>query len=366
MALSAGAVALAGEPEGDGECGYAKVTSKLKSLVADHGVTGAAIDVRFPGCGKWTKAVGLADRETERPMRTDQRVRIGSITKTYTATVVMQLVADGEIDLDQTVEHYLPNLVQGNGYDGAKITVRELLRHESGLPDHTDALPWEDYDSFRYRTFQPEELVGMALDMPHPDQEWTYSSTNYVLAGMIVEKVTGEDIGDEITDRIIDELDLPDTYWPGSESRIRGPHPRGYWPEEDGGKRDVTRFNTTFGGASGSLISTMDDQQRFFAALLDGELLDEPQLEEMRETVPADEDRLWEDARYGLGLIETPVKECGGVMWGHGGTSPGYKVFNGTTTDGRQVQLALNDNVTTDAGDEALFDTIRAALCVGR
>jgi D-alanyl-D-alanine carboxypeptidase len=340
-------------------CARAATTAALRELTVVHGITGAAIEVDGPRCGRWSNASGLADLRTGRPMSAGGRVRIGSTTKTFTATVVLQLAAEQRVGLDTTVEHYLPGVVHGNGYDGSRITVRDLLRHTSGLPDHVDALPWESFAQWRYRTFTPGELVGLALAQPHPSREWTYSTTNYVLAAMIVERVTGHRIGSEITERVIRPLGLRDTYWPGDSPFIRGTHPRGY---RDG--TDVTELSVSWGGAGGALISTLHDENLFFAALLNGRLLPPAYLRQMTVTVPADPDRIWPGARYGLGLISTPMHHCGiTTRWGHGGTLPGFETVGAITRDGRRAQLVITSNTHSQESWEALHDTLEVALC---
>nr|WP_284454876.1 serine hydrolase domain-containing protein [Actinomadura madurae] len=174
-----------------------------------------------------------ADRRTGRPMRADLRTRIGSVTKTLTAAALLGLAGEGRISLDAPVHRYLPGLIDRNGYDGRTITVRSLLRHTSGLPDHMDT--FETIEEFRFRHFEPAELVERALALPRPETRWHYSTTNYIIAGLLVEKVTGRTLEDEVRHRIIGPLRLRDTYWPGDETRIRGPHARGYVREERGG-----------------------------------------------------------------------------------------------------------------------------------
>ncbi|WP_328651783.1 beta-lactamase family protein [Micromonospora sp. NBC_00330] len=342
-------------------------TAALHDLTGTHRLVGAAIEVSGPGCGRWSAASGRADLRTGRPMRVDERIRIGSSTKTFTATVVLQLVAEGQLVLDAPIERYLPGRVRGNGYDGRRITVRDLLRHTSGLPDHVDALDWDRVDRWRYRHFAPAELIAMALAQPPPATSWHYSTTNYVLAGLIVEQVTGRGISVEITRRIIGPLGLRDTYWPGDSVRIRGPHPRGYALVGAERRRDITEFNMSYGGAGGALVSTLADQNRFFAALLGGRLLDPVGVAEMTHTVPTDPDRLWPDARYGLGIISTPLAGCGGALyWGHGGTTPGFRTLGGVTTDGRRAQLVVNDEPASYESWQALSTTLHTALCEAR
>jgi D-alanyl-D-alanine carboxypeptidase len=355
--------ATAGRTAPDQRCRAPAATdAALRDLTGIHGIVGVAVELFGPRCGRWAVTSGVADLRTGRPMAAGERVRIGSTTKTFTATVVLQLAAEGRIGLDAPVERYLPGVVRGNGYDGARITVRDLLRHTSGLPDHVNALDRDAFPDWRYRTFTPAELVSLALDQPHPEQPWTYSTTNSVLAGMIVERITGHDIGHEITHRVIRPLGLHDTYWPGGSPHIRGPHPRGY---SDG--VDTTDLSMSWGGAGGALVSSLSDENRFFAALLGGRLLPPAYLRQMMTTVETDPDRLWPGARYGLGLISTPLNRCGiGTFWGHGGTLPGFETVGASTPDGRRAQLVINSNTTSQESWQALHTALEVALCDAR
>ena len=341
----------AATPAGCGD--HRAVQHALDELTGTHGLPGAAIQITEPGHCRWVGTSGVADLTTGEPMMRRPRFRIASVTKSFTATVVLQLVAERRVRLDAPVDEYLPGVLPpGNG-----VTVRELLSHTSGLPDHIDALDWSNIDSFRYRTVAPYELVDLMLTLPPPDRPWHYSTTNFVLAGLVVESVTGKDIETEVTNRIIRPLRLRDTYWPGAELGIRGPHPRGY-----DGQVDYTEFNMSWGGAGGALVSTMTDLDTFFGALFSGRLLPRAQLAEMRRTVAADPERLWPGARYGLGLISSPLS-CGGRWWGHGGTVPGYRAVALVGPDGRQVSMVLNHAPPTAEADAAFFHTLETALC---
>lgn len=344
---------------------HAETERALQDFVAAAGTVGGAIEVADPECGSWTAEVGLADVETERPLEADERVRIGSTTKTFTSVVALQLVDEGRLDLESSVDDHLPGRIAENGYDGEDMTVRDLLQHTAGLPSYDEAFDFADMDSWRFRTFTDDELVDLALTLPAPQAEFSYSSTGSVLVGMIVEAVTGRSIGEEITERVITPLGLEDTYWPGEQAHITGPHPRGYWPPEDdpATRLDVTEFSPTFGGAAGALVSTLSDQRRFFAALLGGELLSDEGLDRMQETVDPGENGPWPGAAYGLGLISTELDGCEGTYWGHGGTFPGYTTRGGMTEDGRSVQLFINDNTKTYEEHLGLIDLVDTALC---
>jgi D-alanyl-D-alanine carboxypeptidase len=349
--------------------GYPSVARALHRLTGSDGLAGAAVVIDTPGCGRWAGTSGVADMRTGRPMTAGGRVRIGSTTKTFTATVVLQLAAEHRVRLDATVDHYLPGLIARNGYDGREITVRQLLQHTSGLPDHVDALDWEHPRAWQDHDFTAGELVRLALDQPHPRRSWSYSTTNYVVLGLVIQKVTGHSPSSEVDRRIIRPLGLKDTYWPGADPVIAGPHPHGYQhlPGPDGSTvlTDVTDFNMTYGGAGGALVSTLADQNRFFAALIGGRLLPPAQLAEMKSTVPADPDKVWPSARYGLGLISTPLS-CGGTYWGHGGTTPGFETTGGVAPDGRRVQLVINQNIDTQQAFDDELRTVQTALCEHR
>ncbi|MFC5185777.1 serine hydrolase domain-containing protein [Actinomadura harenae] len=340
---------------------HASVRKALDTLTSSGETPGVTVRVDDPRCGTWSAASGTADLATGRPMPTGERTRIGSVTKSFTATVVLQLAAEHRLSLDDTVDRWLPGLVRTPRYDGRRITIRSLLQHTSGLPDHSDAMP----DDVRWRHFDPEQLVAMALTMDPPDKTWTYSSTNFVLAAMIVRKATGHGIEDESTRRILRPLGMRDTYWPGDETAIRGPHPHGYVHDENGRWTDYTDQNLTYGGAAGALVSTTRDLDRFFTALFGGRLLPPRQLAEMRRTVPADPERIWPGARYGLGLIQTPLT-CGGTWIGHAGGVAGFATVAGVGPGGRAVAVSLNADPDTLQAQNHMLDVVQAALCERR
>ncbi|WP_093862548.1 serine hydrolase domain-containing protein [Streptomyces sp. TLI_053] len=341
----------------------------LDGLTGEHRLAGAVVEVVDPACGTWAGASGTADVRTGRPASAADRLRIGSVTKTFTATVVLQLAAEGRLSLDDTVADHLPDLVRGGGYDGRGITLRQLLQQTGGLPDHADALADADVDWLRHHHFEPEELVAAALGLPHPKPGWHYSTTDYVLAGLVVEQVTGRSAEDEVTRRIIDPLHLHDTYWPGDAEDIRGRHSHSYFTAERDGRPvrvDGTRWNTSAGGAGGALISTPADVDRFLGALLGGRLLPAGQLAEMLSTVPGDPERLGSEGRYGLGLITEPLS-CGGVRTGHtGSTRAGHHIVTAMAPGGRRATVAVNESPATDAAANAVLAALDTALSAPR
>ncbi|MFD9204524.1 serine hydrolase domain-containing protein, partial [Streptomyces anthocyanicus] len=304
---------------------------------------------------------GVADRATQAAVRPGDKFRIASASKTFVATVILQLVGEGRLSLDDTVEHWLPGVVSGNGNDGGAITVRQLLQHTSGLFDYTSDFPEFEgtagYQAERYRSWTPQELVGIAMrHTPRfaPGDGWSYSNTNYILAGMIIEKATGHTWNEEVTNRLIRPLGLRDTLAPTTESRIPGRHLRGYSSFEEAGPAiDITELNASAGGAAGAMISTTADLSRFYQALLGGRLLRPAELTAMKTTVPAPElDEAWPGVRYGLGLMSVPLS-CGGVYYSHGGNLPGYTTRNGISADGRHtVVLNSTGDGSTDSSTQ--------------
>ncbi|MFC9994655.1 serine hydrolase domain-containing protein [Nocardia sp. NPDC127526] len=355
-------------PDGAG----AALTQTLDALVR-NGFPGVQVVIDGPG-GHRVVTKGAGDLATGAPIADDARVRIGSNTKTFVSTVVLQLVAEGKVELDAPVERYLPGVVRGNGNDGNRITVRQLLQHTSGLPEYLaggnpeiKAAPNTPQlevltDAVRWRTYTPEELVRVAMSMPpqyEPGAKSVYTNTNYILLGMLIEQVTGRATAEEISTRILEPLGLRDTYTPApGETGIRGPHPVGY-QDIDGTRVDFTEEDPSWGGTAGDMISTGADLNRFFTALLTGKLLPAAELEQMKRTVPFDR-----EARnsYGLGLIRQNVS-CGKEVWGHGGSIPGFGTHTGVAADGTAVALTVNQLPTSEATAEVVDRAFDAAFC---
>ncbi|MEU0649544.1 serine hydrolase domain-containing protein [Streptomyces umbrinus] len=336
------------------------------------GTVGVVAQSTGPRGSRYATA-GVADKATGAAARSGDRFRMASASKTFVATVVLQLVGEGRLSLDDTVEHWLPGVVSGNGNDGSRITVRQLLQHTSGLFNYTADLPVlasvDDYRAGRYTTWTPEQLVGIATGHApdfEPGAKWAYSNTNYILAGMIIQKVTGQSWEQQVTKRIIRPLGLRDTSAPTTDSRIPGRHLHGY---SDFGKTgptiDTTRFNPSAAGAAGAMIGTTADLTRFYQALLGGKLLRPAQLAEMKTTVrAADLDPVWPGARYGLGLLQVPLT-CGGSYYSHAGDFPGYTTRNGVSPDGRRVVVlhATGDGASDLSTEQAQNDLIDGELC---
>ncbi|MFJ1744038.1 serine hydrolase domain-containing protein [Streptomyces microflavus] len=351
---------LALVPPAASAAGPDAVQQSLNALVRDIGTPAALASVKDREGRARTYTAGVGDLTTGAKVPREGQVRIGSNTKTFVAVVVLQLVAERRMSLDAFVDTYLPGLVRGKGIDGRRITVRQLLQHTSGLPEYTSHLG----DDARY--YAPRELLATALRHPadfDPGKSWKYSNTNYVLAGLIVQKVTARPLADEIDRRVIKRIGLRHTYFPApGDASIREPHPHGYYQESaQTPLRDITEMDPSWGWAAGQMISTNSDLNRFFTALLAGRLIPPAQLAQMRTTVPA-EATFGPGARYGLGLVSRPLP-CGGLSWGHGGSFPGYETRGGVTADGRAANIAVTLQLTGEAPRRSLERAVDNALC---
>ncbi|GAA1982555.1 serine hydrolase domain-containing protein [Amycolatopsis minnesotensis] len=321
--------------------------------VRDFGVTGVQAEI-VRGEHRETARSGVADIATAQPVPLDGYFRAGSVTKTFIATVVLQLVSEGRIGLDDTVGRWLPDLVAGKGNDGHRVTVRDLLQHTSGLHSYTDDLVMDTPDGYpasRFRHYTAPELVGMAMrkapEFRPADRRWSYSNTNYVLAGMLIQRVTGRDWTAEVGDRILRPLGLNHTFAPGDVPFLPDPHAKGYSRFPNTTELvDTTVDNMSWASSAGELVSTTRDLGTFFRALQQGKLLRGAEFAEMHRTVPAD---AWQEidpgSRYGLGLGWYPLP-CGGGFWAHGGDTLGYMTRAAVTDDGtRSVVLSLSSEL---------------------
>ncbi|MEU1605743.1 serine hydrolase domain-containing protein [Micromonospora matsumotoense] len=340
----------------------------LDKLVGADRHPGALVAVRDRHGRTQHYTAGTGDLRTGERVPVNGKVRIGSASKMFASVVILQLVGEGKVKLDAPIETYLPGLVRAEGVDATKITVRQLLQHNSGLPDYTDAMfsSMADFFSYRHVYLEPRELLDLAnarTEGRPTGGGWSYSNTNYLLAGLIAQRVTGRPFNELVTSRVIERIGLRDTYVPGvGDKQIRGRHPHGYQRDPATDKLvDFTTMDPSWGWAAGQLISTPGDLNTFVRALLDGKLLRPAQLAEMRTTITA----YPAGQSYGLGLFRTELS-CGAVAWGHGGDIPGYSTANAATDDGRAVTVvvtSLNGSVKDESVGADRAALVDAALC---
>lgn len=328
----------------------------LLDRVVAAGAPGVFVVVREDGKVR-SEARGFGDLSRSRRMRADERFRIGSITKTFVAALVLRLAEDGKLRLDDPVERWLPGLIPGGG----AITVRHLLSHTAGLFDYVeDARVLRDPE----RRWRPRELISIAIAHPPerspPGRSFAYSSTNYLVLGLIAEKAGGAPLGRQLRERLFVPLGLRRTSFVPGE--IRGRHVHGHRPPSHqgivtGAPVDTSEEPAWWTWAAGGIVSTADDVQRFFAALLRGGVLGQALLREMETLVPAG--RL----RYGLGIATFPTP-CG-PAWGHTGNVQGTIAVVWNTRDAsRQLVLVVNTYPLSAELEEAVRRVHDAAFCL--
>lgn len=320
------------------------------------GMPGLQAEVRA-GDEVWRGTAGVADLETGRPVEPDLRQRIGSITKTFTATAVLLVARQGRLGLDTPIGTYLPDLVPGER--GERVTVRMLLNHTSGFAEYLPAafpsfaafpslldITPDSLEDNRFRRFDPRELIELGLARPATGEPGgplgVYSNTNYQLLGQLLARVTGMGAEEYITRNVIEHAGLRHTAFP-TGPELTDPH----WRMYEGlyglidPPRDFSVYDPSWVGPAAGLVSTVADVTRFFAKLFGGELVDQDSLAEMRRTVPVvalDGQKI----DYGLGLHRFHLPGCGEI-WGNDGTVWGALTVSLSNPEGtRQVTVALN------------------------
>ncbi|MFF0479054.1 serine hydrolase domain-containing protein [Streptomyces sp. NPDC004284] len=339
------------------------VVAALNSARAD-GAPGAM--ARFSGPeGVESRTVGVRDRVSGAPMDIRARFRIGSVSKTFSTVVLLQLVEEGRLELDAPVDRYLPGLLPDD-----RITVRHLLTHRSGLADYTNAMFADTvpgFEAVRNRVFGYRELVGLSLDEPRtgrPGAAYKYSNTNFVVVGMLIEKLTGGPVSKAYEQRVFEPLGLRDTSYVHPDTRIEGLHVRGYLhPDADGDPLvDSTEQTVSWAQSAGAVISSPADLNTFTSALMGGRLLSPAMLEAMTTVTPADTTGT---RFYGLGLRRYDLS-CGTRVYGHTGTVQGFYTYAFSTRDGLRSLSAMANTSNHGAANTALGGTLEAAFCGGK
>jgi D-alanyl-D-alanine carboxypeptidase len=278
---------------------------------------GVDVGVWVPGRGAWVRSFGVADRETGRKLRVSDHFRIASITKTFTATAILQLVDQGKLSLDDTLEKFIPGIA-----NGAQITIRNLLGMTSGIYDYTmDEQFGKDFDANPRMPFDLDDVIAIVKrHEPEfaPGEKVVYCDTNYYFLGAILEQVTGLSLPDVIQTQILNPLKLDETSYP-TTTAMPSPFAHGYYagPEGTGRFRDVTRLNPAVGGAAGAMISTLGDLRVWARALATGTLLS-PELQAQRLQFGAIPNPGGIEIGYGLGIFKL------GDFIGHNGAIYGY------------------------------------------
>ncbi|MFF4033053.1 serine hydrolase domain-containing protein [Streptomyces sviceus] len=326
----------------------AKALRAALAGLPDANATAALVRVGGTG-GTWRGSSGVHDLASGRPADPDARFRAGSTTKVVTAAAVLRLAAEGRIDLDTPVQHYLPGLLGGRF---RPVTVRHLLNHTSGIPAG-DGLgtTFEEVYSHRFDTLSPQRVAASAgAKKPEfcPGKQQHYLNINYTFLGLLIERVTGRSYASEAGRLVLTPAGMRDTYFPGTDPRILGPHNRGYQAvrKADGTTEflDVTEWNQADRFATGDMISTTADLERLLTSLFRGRIVPRPQLREVF-SVPSD----IAGASYSAGGLQRFESE-GKVYWVKSGARYGYtSALAGTCDLSRTLVYSVN---STDAKSE--------------
>ncbi|MYW00256.1 serine hydrolase domain-containing protein [Streptomyces sp. SID3343] len=314
-AVTAAACADDCRPDGLDPALAARLDETIERTRREAGVPGVTVGLWLPGRGTYVRSSGVADTATGAPMKPDLDMRIGSETKTFTVTAVLELVDDGLLGLDDPISAYIDGVP-----DGDRITIRQLAEMRSGLFSYTADPGFVDtLQADPTRSFTPQELLAYAFrhrnEFP-PAAQFQYSNTNTVLLGLVVEKLGGMPLAEFVHRRVTGPAHLHNTLFPqGAE--FPSPHAHGYTNQTPtGAVADATDWNPSWGWAAGAMISDLHDLRRWAKVVATGALLS-PATQAQRENfVPMPG---YDGAGYGLGLFRTH----GWV--GHNGSLPGYE-----------------------------------------
>jgi D-alanyl-D-alanine carboxypeptidase len=324
--------------------------SLVTGSLATNSIPGALVGVWFPGRGEWVHAAGIGNLATAQAMSVDDHVRIASNTKTFVATVILQLVDEGKIGLDDPLEMYVPGVP-----NGAEITIRQVLGMTAGIDDYVkDPVLAAEYAADPLLPFTPEDALAMIrASTPEfaPGEKAQYSNSNYVLLGMIIEQVTGQPAGEVIAERVLVPLGMTQTSFATTET-MPEPYAHGYTPVEEGSAelRDVTLSNPYVPWTAGAIISTLADLRIWAREMSEGTLLSPSSQAERLQWRPFATSRF--DVSYGLGILN-----LNGLL-GHNGGIAGYSswVMHSPEDDASIVVVV---NLGTEVGgfaDQIFFD----------
>ena len=342
----------------------------VEAKYQELGVPGLLVGVWVPGVGEWTQSYGVSNLDTQAPMQFDQHVRIGSVTKTFTVTLILQLHDEGLLDIDDPVGKYFGTdpasgkIVLDNAIPNAdRITLRHMASLTSGLANYTfDPDFQNELFNNTQRQWQPLELVNIGIantitGCPYaptacfePGESWFYSNTNTVMLSQIVEHVTGKSYREVLHERILQPIDLQNTDQP-TDNTLPEPFSQGYTLQgrDDGQLQNATHWNPSWGFGVGDLISDFEDLRVWGRVLGRGDLL-KPETQALRrEQVSVGPNRPGERA-YALGMGYTRG------WWGHGGELPGYNSMTYYQPDIDAVMVVIaNSDELEDGSHPAYF-----------
>ena len=354
-----GVIATQPTPESTSSDLPADLVSELdaaaKTSFTQAAAPGAIVGVRTPE-GTWTAAYGEADPDAGTPMEVGMHTRIGSVTKTFTGTLILQLAEDGKLSLDDTIGEYVDGVPNGD-----RITLRQLADMTSGVASYTRSTQFTDtYFAEPETVFTPEQLLEVGLSespLFEPGEQFDYSNTNTVLLGMVIEEVTGKPVETVFEEQILQPLELTGSSWPGDSPEMPEPYAQGFTLQGDAATPDnpsnATNWNPAWGWTAGEMISTMDDLLVYGRALGTGQGLLDPETQAERLSFP-------DGNGYGIAM------GCIDGWVGHTGELPGYNtsVFYDTTSD-TTVIVQVNSDISSGDCPESptLIDDPRTEVC---
>ncbi|MFF4167069.1 serine hydrolase domain-containing protein [Streptomyces sp. NPDC001741] len=314
------------------------------------------------GASSYRIASGEADTAAGTAMDADRKFRVGSVSKSFTTVVLMQLVAEGRVDLDAPANDYLPEPLPDD-----RVTVRHLLSHRSGLWDYTNDMFYNTvpgFEAVRNKVFSFQELIDLSTahqPTGAPGAAYSYSNTNFVVLGQMIEHLTGVPMATQYEQRIFQPLSLRNTSYVHPVTTLTGSFAWGYVRDDDTTLPlvDSTEQTASWAQSAGAVISNGADLNRFFAALVSGKLVPQPQLREMMSMVPVNADGT---QSYGLGL-RGRVLSCGVQVYGHTGTVQGYYTYAFTTADGKRSMTSMANTSNNGTVNTGLAGTLEAAFC---
>ncbi len=296
-------------------------------------IPGAIVGIWGPN-GNYVRTFGVADQAGGEPMQTDFYHRIGSQTKTFTVTGVLQLADQGKLRLDDPIADFVDGVPGGD-----TITLRQLARMQSGLANYSESDAFQQaFFADPFQNFTPQQLLDYAFAEPvkfPPGQGFLYCNTNTVLLGLVVEKVSGQSLPDYIHDHITEPLGMGHTSFPTTNAFPK-PHAQGYTTQNaDNSETTATDWNPSWGWAAGAMISTLEDMHIWVPALASGKLLS-PEMQAQRLETVTPPDTPPGDG-YGMGIFN-----IGGWI-GHNGSLPGYQTV-GVYLPDKETTLVIFTN----------------------
>ncbi|MFF3845933.1 serine hydrolase domain-containing protein [Streptomyces sp. NPDC002328] len=331
----------------------ARLDAAIRDTMTRAGIPGVNVGLWMPGGDAYVKSFGVADRESRAPMEAGLHLRIGSVTKTFTVTALLQLVDQGRVGLDDPIGRYVDGVPAGD-----RVTLRQLAAMRSGLFDYTeDETFLKDLSSDPQRTYTPRQLLDIAFRHPSPfspGAEWQYSNTNTVLIGLVIERVSGQPLHTYLEEKVYEPVGLARTSFP-TGSAIPDPHAQGYTAEgvEEGAATvDATGWNPSWAWAAGAMISDLGDLHTWVPALASGRPLLAPETQRARLAFGPTG---YPGVSYGLGIMRVNG-------WiGHNGELPGYETL-AVRLPSAEATLVVLVNSDVDYQGEGLSTLIGRAV----